>query len=170
MTSRTKIKARTAPDVDLKVGPQAAALFIALGAVLKQLRRTPLPRNPADRDAFQGALAPRHVEAWLQIAAADPITISDLAEKMQVTLATMSQVVGELDQMGVIQRAVDKTDRRRVFLFVTGAHREMLKATIERRMMPVQRTLDQLTEAEGATFIRGLQLLAREIDDSNHER
>lgn len=163
MTVRGKTKRAPAPRTQPAVGPEATALFIALGVVLKQLRRTPLPRDPADRDTFQGVAAPRHIKAWLQIASDGPITLSALAEKMQVTLATMSQVVTELSEMGLIERTVDPTDRRRAHLTVTGAHRQLLGATIENRLEPVQRTLNKLSEAEGAALIRGLLILAEEL-------
>lgn len=139
------------------------AVYLALGGVLKELRRSPLPRSPADREAFRGAFAPRHLEAWLQIADSGPVTISDLAERMRVSLATISQVVSELDEMRVIQRAVDETDRRRVFLFVTPAHRALLQATIDHRLVPVQRALNRLKGPDGTAFIRGLQLLGGEL-------
>jgi DNA-binding MarR family transcriptional regulator len=148
------------------VSAEATELFIALGGVLKQLRRSPLPRSQADKDAFQGTAAPRHISTWLQIAAHGPLSITELAERMQVALATVSLVVSDLSEMALIERTTDEADRRRTCVSVTPAHRQLVSATLDHRLRPVQRTLDRLSEAERAAFIRGLVLLAEELNET----
>jgi hypothetical protein len=125
--------------------PTPTELFLALGAVVKRLRHNPLPGTEQGHAAFGGAHpAPRHIAALLQIAADGPIGMSDLAERLHVSLATTSQVVTELGEWGLIERSTDDGDRRRTLVSVAAAHRPLTRAIIDQRLRPLQRTLRRL--------------------------
>lgn len=146
-----------------RTGDDATELFLALGAVVKRLRRNPLPDLP-ERGPAGGTLAPRHVVALLRVAADGPIGMSELAERLGVSLATASQVVTDLADLGLVERAGDAADRRRTFVAIAAAHRPLARALIDSRLRPVQRTLRRLEPGERAAFVRGLHLLAEELD------
>lgn len=142
--------------------PTPTELFLALGAVVKRLRHSPLPG--ADHPALGGGQpAPRHIAALLQIATDGPIGMSELAERLHVSLATTSQVVTELGDWGLIERTTDEADRRRTLVSVAAAHRPLTRAIIDQRMRPLQRTLRRLEPDEGAALLRGLVVLAEEL-------
>jgi DNA-binding MarR family transcriptional regulator len=143
----------------------ATDLFIALGAVIKRLRHIAPPEDDQLRAALaRNAPAPRHVAALVHIASDGPIGISELAERLGVSLATMSQVVTELGDWGLVERKTDEADRRRALVTVTPAHRPTTKALLDCRLRPIQRTLRRLSPGERDGFLRGLTVLAEELD------
>lgn len=144
--------------------PNPTELFIALSAVVKRLRHNPLPGAEQGHAAFANAHpAPRHIAALLQIAADGPIGMSELAERLHVSLATMSQVVTELGEWGLIERSTDDADRRRTLVSVAPAHRPLTRAIIDQRLRPLQRALRRLEPDEAAALVRGLLVLAEEL-------
>jgi DNA-binding MarR family transcriptional regulator len=147
--------------------PSAAAteLFIALGAVVKRLRRNPIPADESLRDALAGVTpAPRHIAALLQVASADRLGMGELAELLSVSLATASLVVTDLADWGLVERSTDEADRRRTYVTVASAHKATIRALLDSRLRPLEHTLHQLEPDERTAFVRGLTVLAEELD------
>src|SRR3954447_14467295 len=68
---------------------EATELFFAVGTVVKRLRRHPLPGHDDLSAVLHGrSPAPRHIVALVQVAADGPIGMSDLADRLAVSLAT----------------------------------------------------------------------------------
>jgi len=149
---------------------EATDLFLALGGVVKRLRHNPLPHQDALHAALHGAApAPRHVTALLQVASETRIGVSDLADRLGVSLATASQLVTELAEWGLVERSTDDADRRRTFVTVAPAHQETISVLIESRLRPVERTLHRLEPDERAAMKRALVVLAEELDNATRE-
>ena len=147
--------------------PSSAAtdLFIALGAVVKRLRHRPVPAGERLRDAFASKRpAPRHIAALLQVASADRLGMSELAERLLVSLATASLVVTDLADWGLVERSTDEADRRRTYVTVAPAHQATIRALLDSRLKPLERTLRRLETDERTAFVRGLTVLAEELD------
>jgi DNA-binding MarR family transcriptional regulator len=141
--------------------PESTELFIALGAVVKRLKNRPLP----DHASLHGIpFAPRHFSTLFQIAQEAPVGISELAERMNVSLATMSQVVTDLDEWGLVERSTDPADRRRTLVSVAPAHRPTIRAIFDQRLRPLDRALRRLEPDERGALVRGLLVLAEELD------
>ena len=143
---------------------ESSDLLIALGAVIKRVRNRPLVENsPLHAVPF----APRHVSTLLQIGQDGPIGMSELAERMNVSLATMSQVVTDLEDWGVVERQSDPADRRRTLVSVTPEHRPAIRTIFEQRLRPLDRALRRLEPDERIALIRGLTVLSEELDRSD---
>ena len=136
-------------------------LLIALGAVVKRLKNRPLPEH----SSLSGVpLAPRHISTLLQIAQVAPLGMSELAEHMNVSLATVSQVVTDLEEWGLVERTTDPADRRRTLVNVAAAHQPTTRLIFEQRLRPLERALRRLEPDERTALIRGLGVLAEELD------
>jgi DNA-binding MarR family transcriptional regulator len=141
--------------------PDSSDLLIALGAVVKRLKNRPLPEHAS----LHGVpFAPRHISTLLQIAQAAPLGMSELAERMNVSLATVSQVVTDLEEWGLVERASDPGDRRRTLVNVAAEHRPTTRLILEQRLRPLDRALRRLEPDERNGLIRGLTILAEELD------
>jgi DNA-binding MarR family transcriptional regulator len=71
-------------------------------------KRLPVPR------AIQGMdLAPRHLALLAYLQYEGPLTVSELADRLEVAPATVSLMVGDLSRSGILTRAEDDADRRR---------------------------------------------------------
>jgi DNA-binding MarR family transcriptional regulator len=144
----------------------AADLLAALRTVVKRLQHTPMPVDDSTRAAWkQSPPAPRHVAALMQIAADERMSISTLASRLGVSLATASQVVTDLEASGLVERIEDPTDRRRTLVQVAETHRALAETLLDTRFRPVQRALDRMRPAEQRAFVRGLELLAEELEN-----
>src|SRR4051794_25557439 len=157
----------TRPARTAAASTEATELFIALGAVVKRLRRNPLPADEALREAMVGmAPAPRHITALVQVAAEDRLGMGELAERLSISLATTSQVVSDLADWGLVERSTDDTDRRRTYVTVAPEHQTTIRALLDSRLRPLDRTLRRLEPDERAAFVRGLAVLADELDQT----
>ncbi|HVS69162.1 MAG TPA: MarR family transcriptional regulator [Mycobacteriales bacterium] len=162
-------KQATEPAVtDPPLTSTAADLLSALRTVMKRLERTPVPAADAATEAKwrDAPPAPRHIAALMQIVSDEGISVSVLASRLGVSLATASQVVTDLESGGLIQRVEDPADRRRTLVTVTETHRALAQTILDTRLRPVQRALDQMKPAEQRAVIRGLQLIAEELETS----
>lgn len=142
----------------------AADLLSAFRIVVKRLERTPMPVDPgAERAWKQAPPAPRHVAALMQVVADEGMSVSTLAARLGVSLATASQVVTDLETSGLVERIEDPTDRRRTLVQVAESHRALADTLLDTRLRPVQRALDRMRPAEQRAIVRGLELIAEEL-------
>lgn len=93
------------------------------------------------------------------------IRISDLAIRIDTSLAFITNSVNALEKKGIVQRAGHETDNRAKLVSVSPTHRKKL-ATIEDRLRHdvgawVRK---RLTEGEIETHIKALQDLARDTE------
>lgn len=146
----------------------AADLLSALRTVTKLLERTQIkPPDNAKEAAWRDAPpAPRHIAALMQVVSDEGMSVSTLATRLGISLATASQVVTDLENGGLVERYEDPTDRRRTLIKVTEGHRSLAEAILDTRLRPVQRALDRMRPAEQRAVVRGLQLIAEELGES----
>jgi DNA-binding MarR family transcriptional regulator len=142
----------------------AAELLAALRTVVRGLERAPIPVDPQRAAAWtQAHPAPRHVAALMQVVADEGMSVSTLAARLEVSLATASQVVTDIEAAGLVERVADPTDRRRTLVRVAESHRALADRLLDTRLRPVQRALDRMRPAEQRAFVRGLELVAEEL-------
>ncbi|MEV0279922.1 MarR family transcriptional regulator [Streptomyces sp. NPDC050610] len=108
-------------------------------------------------------LTARHGAVLPQLLAGQPLTVSEIARRLHVSLPTASELVGGLSRAGVVERAEDPANRRRVLVSVAEEYRPQLEDFIARRGEPLLRALDGLSPAERAGFEAGLTAWVREV-------
>ena len=91
----------------------------------------------------------------------DPISVTDLAGHMGVTVATMSLAIDRLERRAYVRRDRDPGDRRRVLLRVTPAGVRLREAKSVLDPVRVEQVLAHLSPADRDAALRGLELLAR---------
>jgi DNA-binding MarR family transcriptional regulator len=135
---------------------------------MKRLERTQIsPPDPSKESAWRDAPpAPRHVAALMQIVSDEGMSVSTLATRLGVSLATASQVVTDLDNGGLVERFADPADRRRTLIKISESHRALATTILDTRLLPVQRALDRMRPADQRAVVRGLQLIASELQES----
>src|SRR4051812_33603124 len=95
-----------APDVSRDDVREVLRLLVGVVTGLKR-GRDEIPNTL--REAFEGGgLGPRHVPVLMTVALGDhPLSVSEIAARIGLSLATTSLMVGELDRHGVVVRAED---------------------------------------------------------------
>jgi DNA-binding MarR family transcriptional regulator len=139
----------------------AVELLAALRTVVRGLEKMPIPVDPARAEAWSPA--PRHVAALMMVVADEGLSVSRLAARLEVSLATASQLVTDIEERGIVERFADPADRRRTLLRVADTHRELADSLLDTRLRPVQRALDRMRPAEQRALVRGLELVAEEL-------
>ncbi len=92
-------------------------------------------------------------------------SVSELAEVKQISLSAISQAVDLLVEKGLLARAQDQNDRRRVLLTLTEHGAELLGSIFQQNRAWMMAKLAALSAEELAALDRGLILLKASLGD-----
>jgi len=98
--------------------------------------------------------------------AVDPLSMTDLAGHMGVTVATMSLAIDRLEAKAYVRRERDSRDRRRVLLRITESGVQLREAKSVLDPVRIEAMLAELPQATRAAALEGLLRLARAADAS----
>lgn len=104
-------------------------------------------------------LGQRHVGLLIALAISGPLSVSDLAQRTEMTVAHASLVAGELARAGLVDRDHDEQDRRRVTVSLSEAAKPAVAEMRRRNAEPVSRFLGQLDDEQAEAFISHFALL-----------
>jgi DNA-binding MarR family transcriptional regulator len=108
------------------------------------------------------ALGPRHVAALQQLRGG-PVTVSELAAGLGLTLPTVSGVLADLDRAGFVERHPDPADRRRTIVSIPPAQATLIGEWLDGAASPIARVLDKLSPGEQEAFLKAMDLLEAEL-------
>lgn len=139
---------------------ELATLLTEVFHAAKTRTRAPVPklREAAER----GGLGPRHAPVLFAVAFDHGLSVSQLAERVGLSLATTSLLVGELSRSGLLTRSEDEHDRRRTIVTINEEYEEWVTAWVEEVVEPMRRTLERLSPRARADFLRGFRILSEE--------
>jgi DNA-binding MarR family transcriptional regulator len=137
-----------------------------LGETFRGLKQSSPPPQELREALAGGSLGPRHVPALLAVAAAGPLSVSELARRLGLGLSTTSAIVGQLSRAGLLERAEDDRDRRRTIVRLHDDHSEVIGSWAKQALAPLRRTLERLTPQARSQFIEGWRILNEEVTRS----
>ena len=108
-------------------------------------------------------LTARHGAVLPQLAVEQPLSVSELANIMGLSLSTVSELVGDLSRAGLVQRREQPTNRRRTLVSLAERHQKAVEGFVAVRAAPLLRVLDGLSPRDRAGFVAGLIAWAREV-------
>jgi DNA-binding MarR family transcriptional regulator len=111
-------------------------------------------------------LSPRHVAALEQLREG-PLSVGTLADQLDLSLSTVSGVLADLDQAGLVERSTDQTDRRRTIVQIRPGARLAVEEWLDHVSAPLARVLDRLDTDERAAFIKAMDMLEAEFRGSS---
>jgi DNA-binding MarR family transcriptional regulator len=114
----------------------------------------------------QHRLTGRHGGVLAQLSAGQPISVTELARRMGVSLSTASELVGDLARAGLVERRQDPTNRRRTLAGLAEPHRAAVQAFVAQRAGPLLQVLEVLSPRDRQGFARGLSAWAQQVRDS----
>jgi DNA-binding MarR family transcriptional regulator len=135
-------------------GQIAIALYRIAQAIQLMLRRAGQAHG----------LSPAQVQALLFLAYARPgvRTIGGLAQRLQATMATASEVADALERKGLVAREPLPADRRTVTLRLTVAGRRRV-AALERLLDDLEEAVEALSPSDQEVLHRALQQIVRRL-------
>jgi DNA-binding MarR family transcriptional regulator len=107
-------------------------------------------------------LSPRHVAALEQLRDG-PLTVSELASRLDLSLPTVSGVLADLDRAGFVTRHPDPADRRRTIVQITPEQRALIIQWLDGAANPLARVLDKLAPSEQQAFLKAMDMLETEL-------
>ena len=111
-------------------------------------------------------LSPRHVAALEQIRGG-PLTVGELASRLDLSLPTVSGVLADLDRAGLVERRPDPSDRRRTIVQIIPGKATVIGQWLDGAARPLARVLDKLTPGEQEAFLKAMDLLETELHRQN---
>lgn len=132
-------------------GDTVRELLLLMPRLVGRIKRLPIPEPLR---SFE--LAPRHLSLLSLLLLDGPLTVSELAEKLDVAPTTASLLVSDLSRKGVLVRREDETDRRRRIIDIDAAHRPAIVQWLSPGALAWQRALEPLTPAQRRMFVNTL--------------
>jgi DNA-binding MarR family transcriptional regulator len=99
------------------------------------------------------SLAPRHLSLLAYLLFDGPMSVNELAARLEVAPTTVSLMVGELSRKGVLERQEDPADRRRKIVSIAEGRRGAIDGWLGRGAVAWRKALAPLTAAERKLFI-----------------
>jgi DNA-binding MarR family transcriptional regulator len=123
-------------------------LLLLMPRLVGRAKRLPLPEQLRSFD-----LAPRHLSLLSLLLLDGPLTVSQLAEKLNVAPTTISLIVGDLSRKGVLIRREDEADRRRRIIDISPESRPAISQWLSPGARAWRHALTPLTPAQRQMFI-----------------
>ncbi|MET8847788.1 MarR family winged helix-turn-helix transcriptional regulator [Amycolatopsis sp. NPDC004625] len=131
-------------------------LLLLMPRLVGRAKRTPVPAE------LNGcALAPRHLSLLSYLLFDGPMTVTELATRLQVAPTTASLMVGDLSRQGVLNREEDPADRRRTIVSIPPDRRPAVDSWLARGAQAWRDALTPLTPAERRLVITTLEAYER---------
>ncbi len=96
-----------------------------------------------------------------------PLTMSEVAGQLGVTLSTASGAVDHLVSAGLLTRADDPANRRQVHVAVTRVGLSALEQMREFGERQLRSLFDHIADDDVAVVERAMEILTRAVDDAN---
>jgi DNA-binding MarR family transcriptional regulator len=133
----------------------ALALQDSIGLFVRRLRRHPIP----------GGLTPPEMSALSLLERRGPQTPSTIARAEQITPQAVGVTLAALEQRGLVERAQDPSDGRRVLMSLTENGRRMLHDKHSAHVQRIAALLsDGFTDEELRTLMQAAPLIERLAD------
>ncbi|KPC61552.1 MarR family winged helix-turn-helix transcriptional regulator [Streptomyces chattanoogensis] len=137
---------------ELGVDEAIRALLLLMPRMVGRAKRIRVP------DELQSlALAPRHLSLLSYLLFDGPMTVNDLAARLEVAPTTVSLMVGELSRKGILERREDASDRRRRIVSITDSKRPSVDNWLARGAHAWRQALNPLAPEQRQMFVQTLQ-------------
>jgi DNA-binding MarR family transcriptional regulator len=136
-------------DNDTMTTTQAVrSMLLLMPQLVARAKRLPIP------DALRGLdLAPRHLALLAYLQYDGPLTVSELADRLEVAPTTVSLMVGDLSRSGILTRQEDDTDRRRRIVAIAPGYAVPVTEWLSGSATAWTEVLAALTPTQRATIV-----------------
>ncbi len=111
--------------------------------------------------------APRHIMALFHLATTGPMSVSELAANLGVTLTTASLSVTQMAASDLVIREEDPTDHRRTIVSISPRVEPLVREVFTTKVHALEKGLAALGPEKSETFMRDLEVLLKAIESHN---
>jgi DNA-binding MarR family transcriptional regulator len=149
----------------LGVDDAIRALLLLMPRMVGRVKRIRIP------DELQSlSLAPRHLSLLSYLLFDGPMTVNELAARLEVAPTTVSLMVGELSRKGILERQEDEADRRRRIVSITEKRRSAIDRWLAQGATAWRSALKPLTPDQRQMFVDTLRAYELGIADEWDEQ
>lgn len=146
----------------LNDSPAAGARRRIVDDLLEELTSwSPRERAGALRHWLRGSLSLVHLHVLTVLEADGPLSMSKLAEALDVSVASTTGIVDRMEQRGLVERRHQPVDRRVIRVHATDAGDSVFRDLAMERRKHLAGLLDRMTDAELESFLTGLRAMRR---------
>jgi DNA-binding MarR family transcriptional regulator len=127
-------------------------LLLLMPRIMGRVKRLPVPDELRSLD-----LAPRHLSLLSYLLFDGPLTVSELAGRLQVAPTTASLIVGELTRKGILVRSEDDADRRRRIIGIAPGSQAAISHWLSPGAQAWRQALEPLSPAQREMFVQTLR-------------
>jgi DNA-binding MarR family transcriptional regulator len=143
---------------------EAAPLAVERGALERELLDEMTAWSPRDRGGMfkswhRHALSLVHLNVLSALEAEGPLSMSSLAEAMDVSDASATGIVDRMEKRGLVERRHGTDDRRVVLVHATDAGRQVFTDMAAHRRQALSKILSELTADEIAALLTGMRAI-----------
>ncbi len=141
------------PGAEISARELAAKIFETMPSLGRTMRRERLDGT----GDFQRLYILKHLTHG-------PVTQAWLAEHLQMNAPALSKLIDNLESKGLVTRAIDPEDRRRMVITLTGEGRDFQQTMRAQMMERVKGSLRTLSPQERATLSAALDIVVNLIE------
>jgi DNA-binding MarR family transcriptional regulator len=123
-------------------------LLLLMPRLVARAKRIPPPPELHDL-----TLGPRHLSLLVFLLLDGPMTVNDLAARLQLAPTTASLLIADLSRKAVLHRTEDDTDRRRRIISITPEARPAIETWLAPGAEAWRRALAPLTPTQRRTVV-----------------
>jgi DNA-binding MarR family transcriptional regulator len=135
------------------------ALQLLLPRVIGRVKRLPIPGPLQSLD-----LSPRHLTLLSCLLLDGPMTVNDLAARLEVAPTTASLMISDLTRKGVLERREDAGDRRRRIISIRDDQFAAISRWLADGAAAWRQALEPLTPTQRRLFIDTFRAYERAIE------
>jgi len=119
----------------------------------------PKERVGAFRSWLRGSLSLVHLQVITTLEAEGPLSMTHLAEALDVSVASATGIVGRMEERGLVERRHRDDDRRVVEVHITPRGQKVFQVMERQRRTRFASVLEHLTEGELEAFLVGMRAM-----------
>jgi DNA-binding MarR family transcriptional regulator len=133
---------------EMSTAQAVRAMLLLMPRLVGRAKRLPMP------DALRGLdLAPRHLALLAYLQYDGPLTVNELAARLEVAPTTVSLMVGDLSRHGVLTRQEDDADRRRRIVAIAPGYAGPIEDWLAGSAAAWTEVLDALSTQQRAMIV-----------------
>jgi DNA-binding MarR family transcriptional regulator len=99
-----------------------------------------------------------------------PLTAGDLANRINLSQGTVTDILKRLETRGLVHRLRDEADKRRVIVSLTAEGQRIINGSSGQLQAPFSERLNELPEWEQSQLLAALQRIAHMMEGSGQPR
>jgi DNA-binding MarR family transcriptional regulator len=146
-------------DDEMTTAQAVRSMLLLMPRLVGRAKRLPIP------DALRGLdLAPRHLALLAHLQYEGPLTVNELAARLEVAPATVSLMVGDLSRHAILTRQEDEADRRRRIVAIAPDYAAPITQWLSGSAAAWTEVLAALTPAERGTIVATMRAYEAALD------